>query len=137
MRRQRVLALGLAVAAILLPAGCANPADQDLCGHYAALTAAVDNVRAVQPQSASIDDLRAKAETVQAQLNQLQAVSEGRFDTAISNLRAAVDGFRQAAVDAGDKARATAGPLLAESLGDVTEAYAALKKSLDTQCNVA
>ncbi len=137
MRRQRAVAFGLFVAAIPLLAGCGNTADQDLCGNYADLATAVDGVRAIQPRSATVDDLRAKLDTVQAELDQLQAVSEGRLDTAISNLRAAIDGFKQAAVNAGDKARATAVPLLEESLGDVAEAYGALKMSLDTQCNGA
>ena len=128
---------GLAVAAMALLSGCAgDPADQDLCAQFDDLVAAVDEVRALDPESARTADLRDAAETLQGRLDQLQYVSEGRLDTAISNLRAAITGFKQTAVDAGDEAFAIAAPLLEESLDDVREAYGALEQSLDAQCAV-
>ena len=45
--------------------------------------------------NARVDELRAAAEELQAELDQLQAVSEGRLDTAISTLRASIDAFRR------------------------------------------
>ena len=104
MRRPRVLASGLVVAAFLLPAGCANPADQDLCGHYAALTAAVDNVRAVQPQSASIDELRAKAETVLQKATSVQA-SWRKNAGLVEGLRRRLEVLELEDVELGDRSR--------------------------------
>ena len=48
--------------------------------------------------------MRAASEEFEAELDQFQAVAEGRLDTAISTLRANIDAFRQAANDKDDEA---------------------------------
>ena len=135
MKRPTLLSFALAVVATVLVSGCAgDPADQDLCAQFDDLVAAVDDVHALEPESAKIADLRAAAESLQTQLDQLQYVSEGRLDTAIANLRSAVTGFKEAVLDAGEETFETVAPLLAQSLDDVNEAYAVLKQSVDAQC---
>ena len=64
MTRGTWLPFGLAVAATALLSGCAgDPADQDLCAQFDDLVAAVDEVRALDPESARTADLRDAAET--------------------------------------------------------------------------
>ena len=65
-----------------------------------------------------------RSEEFEAELDQFQAVSEGRLDTAISTLRANVDAVRQAAVDAGSEAVETARPQLEDAMEDVDQAWA-------------
>jgi hypothetical protein len=134
---RRAWLFGLAIAVAPLLSGCAgDPADQDLCAQFDDLVTAVDDLRAVQPESVRIAELRTAADDLQTRLDQLDFVSEGRIDTAISNLRAAVAGFKESVMDAGTDAFEIAAPLLAESLADVNEAYGALQQSLDAQCAV-
>jgi hypothetical protein len=126
---------GLAIALAAAISGCAgDPAEQDLCTQFDELVVAVDDLRGLRPESASTDDLRSSAANAQAHLDQLQHVSEGRHDSAISRLRAAVTAFREAALDAGSEAAAISAPQLEAALEDVREAYGALAQSLEVQC---
>jgi outer membrane murein-binding lipoprotein Lpp len=138
MRHQSVrrLAATLGVSATLVVAGCGtDPAVQDLCTNAKNLSTAVEDMRALKPDGAKVDALTAKVDAALAKLDRFQAVTEGRFDTAISTLRANLDGFRQALAAAGNDAFASAAPQLTASLKDVSSAYAALSESLATQCS--
>ncbi len=136
MRMRSLLTAGVAIAAIPLLAACGDTDDQNYCSQYDDLVTAADEFQEQDPLTAKVEDLRAASEEVEAELDQFQAVSEGRLDTAISTLRASVDAVRQAAVDAGSEAVETARPLLEDSLEDVAEAWAALKDIADVQCNL-
>ena len=137
MRLRALLTAGVVIVAIQGLAACGDTAEQDLCAQYADLVSAADELRQLDPLTAKVEELRAASEEFQAELDQLQAVSEGRFDTAISTLRAEIDAVRQAAVDAGTDALETARPLLEESMADVDQAWATLQDLVDTQCDVA
>jgi hypothetical protein len=69
-------------------------------------------------------------------LDQLQAVSEGQYDTLISTVRSAMNDIKQSAVDAGDafaaarQERQDAVQRLAQNLGP-------MKQRLDQQCSPA
>ncbi|WP_421741608.1 hypothetical protein [Cellulomonas sp.] len=123
--------LGVVVVTAATVAGCADPADQDPCASYAALTATVDDLRELAQAEGGSASVAAEAAAAKAQLNQLEALSEDRLDAAASRLRTAVDDLQLAA---GSEAQDTAAPLLSAAVDDVRDAFAALAESLDTQC---
>ncbi len=130
MRHQYVrrLAAVLAVSGTLVVGGCGtDPAVQDLCTNAKNLSTAVQDMSALKPDGTKVDAALAK-------LDQFQAVTEGRFDSAVSTLRANLDSFRQALAAASNEAFTAAAPQLTTSLKDVRSAYAALSESLATQC---
>ena len=55
-----------------------------------------------------VDQIRGQVEAFQAALDRLQALSEGQFDQAISDLRAAANEVAQSAVSTGQEAVETA-----------------------------
>ena len=67
--------------------------------------------------SEGVADLRTTLKDFQASLDDLQAVAEGRLDTAITDLRTAVREFVQAAVAAGREALESAKPVLGRLAG--------------------
>jgi hypothetical protein len=129
------LAAGVAVAALPWLSACGDTADRDLCTQYAGLLSAADEWQEQDPLTAKADEMRAASEKFQAELDQLQAVAEGRLDTAISTLRANIDAFRQAAIDENGDALETARPLLADAKEDVTEALGVVEALADVQCD--
>ena len=134
----RRIAATTVLATTLLAAGCStNPATQDLCANAKNLTSAVEEMRALKPDGSKLDALSAKVDAALAKLDQFQAVTEGRYDTAVSTLRANLEGFRQTVAAAGNEAYATVSPQLTASLKDISTAYAALNESLATQCKAA
>ena len=135
MKPRAVLAAGVAIVATQLMAGCGDPADQDLCAQYADLVQAADDWQQQDPLTAEAGDLRAASEEFKTELDQFQAVAEGRLDTAISTLRAAIDGVRQAAIEADSEALEVARPLLEDLAEDIAEAWAVLDALADTQCD--
>ena len=134
--------LAFASVAVVLLSGCgADPADQDLCAQYADVKAAVDELRSEGLQTdnaeefqASVDDLRARADVVRDELDQLQRVSEGRLDTAIGLARQRAAEMRESLVVATYEAAETLGPQITAAQEDLDEAYTQLKQRLDTQC---
>jgi hypothetical protein len=125
----------VAVSATLVLGGCATaPATQDLCSNAKNLPSAVEEMRGLKPDGAKLDALSAKVDAALARLAQFQAVTEGRFDSAVSTLRANLESFRQALAAAGNDAFTAAAPQLTSSLKDVSSAYAELNESLATQC---
>ncbi len=136
MRCRPLLTAAVAVTAIQVLAACGETSERDFCGQYADLVAAADELQQQDPLTATAEELRAASEEIQAELDQFQAVSEGRLDTAISKLRANIDAVRQAAVDAGTEALETARPQLEESMEDVVEAWAVVQDLVEVQCDV-
>jgi len=137
MRRHNVrrFAAAAAVAMSLVVAGCANtPAAQSLCSNAKNLTAAVDELRALKPDGTKLDQLTAKVDAALAKLDRFQAVTEGRYDAAISTLRANLTSFKEAVAAAGNDAFDAAAPQLTASLDELRSAYASLNQSLATQC---
>ncbi len=137
-----VLVRRIAATAVLtttfLVAGCGtNPASQDLCANAKNLTSAVEELQALKPDGSKLDALSAKVDAALARLNQFQAVTEGRFDSAVSTLRANLESFRQTVAAAGNEAFTAAAPELTASLKDISAAYTALNESLATQCKAA
>jgi outer membrane murein-binding lipoprotein Lpp len=132
VRRHVVAAL---VAAGLVLAGCGtDQASQDLCANAKAFGAAVTDLQSLKPDGAKIDELNAKVDAALAKLDRFQAVTEGRFDSAVSTLRANLAGFKQTLAAAGNDAFDTAAPQLTASLDELRASYATLTQSLAVQC---
>jgi hypothetical protein len=126
--------LGLALLATQLLGGCADTSTQDLCAQYDGLVSAAEKLRAEDPATAQADELRAAADDVRNELDQFQAVAEGRLDDALTRLRDDIDAVRQAAVDAGEDARKTAEPMVQDALDRVGEAWSIVQDLAETQC---
>jgi hypothetical protein len=118
-------------------AGCSDPQAADLCTRYEQVTTRADEIKNLHPSTESVNDLRRMLTDFKASLYQLQAASDGRLDTAISNLRAAVQDFIQAAVDNGKKALETSQPLLDDSLDEVAKQWGLLQQKADDECNLS
>ncbi|WP_141937778.1 hypothetical protein [Microbacterium sp. SLBN-154] len=129
--------LGLTVLAAPLLGGCADLATQDLCAQYDDVVASVEELRATDPVSTKAEQIRAAAAEVSDELDQFQAVTEGRLDDAVTRLRESVDAVRQAAVDAGADARETASPLIEQSIQGVRDAWAGVQNIAESQCPTA
>lgn len=117
-------------------AGCGGPApaEQDPCTQFTDLAGAVDDLRQLDPSTASADELTSAAGEVQVQLDQLQAVSEQRYDAAVSLLRSTVSAVEQsAAVSAGVSPEQVA-QQVDEAMAAVAQAWAPLGRSLETAC---
>jgi hypothetical protein len=136
MIRRSTIRFGVAIAAIPLLAACGDTAEMDLCTQYADLVTAAEQLQQQDPMTATAEDLRAASREIEAELDQFQAVSEGRLDTAISTLRANVDAVRQAAIEEGGEALETARQLLEDVMDDVAQAWAVVQKLADAQCDV-
>lgn len=130
--RTTTVALGLALIPVL--AACGDASERDLCIQYKDVVATAQDVRNLNPATASADEIRAKLTEFRIQLDELQAVSEGRVDLAISDLRGAIAGLRQAASEADAGSLAAARPLLEDSLEDVKSAWARLREVLQPEC---
>ena len=134
-QRVRRLAAATAVAASLVVAGCGTDLTvQNLCARAKSFASTVDDLKAQKPDGSRVAELTTKVDAALARLDQLQAVTEGRYDSAISTLRAHLEGFKQTLAAAGQGAFRTVSPELTASLKDIGSAYTALSQSIATQC---
>ena len=132
---RRLVGAAVMTAMVLGIASCGGQQEQrsaqNLCGRYQKLLASVDEVKAASTSTPTADAIRRRAEVALARLDELQAVSEGRYDTLISTLRTAIYDVKQSAANAG----ATAAQARSETLQQVAESVAPLKQRLDVQCS--
>ena len=134
-RRVHRLATIAALAATLATAGCGTDLTvQNLCARAKSFATVVDDLAAQKPDGSRVAELTTKVDAALARLDQLQAVTEGRYDSAISTLRANLQGLKQTLNAAGKGSFETVAPQLSSSLKDISSAYAALSESLSTQC---
>lgn len=132
-----LLGATLALATAAGVSACGGQQEQrsalNLCARYQQLVASVDEVRAASTGTPTADAVRRRAEVALSRLDELQAVSEGRYDTLISTLRTAIYDLKQSAANAG----AAAAQARAETLQELTESVAPLKERLEVQCGSA
>jgi hypothetical protein len=124
------------LAASLVLAGCsgATPSAQNLCSKAKDLTAAVAQVQVAKPDGAALQQLSAKVESALTKLDRLQAVTEGRYDTAISDLRAKLVTFKQSVDSASNASLETVAPEIDTALTELRGAFASLNEKIATQC---
>lgn len=113
---------------------CGQVRERSLCRQYEDFQAAVAQVQELDPQTATIDDIRAISDDVLGELDQLQSASDGLYDSLISNLRASLTMLRQTAVDLGPTDLDVARPLLQDAWDDVVADYQLLTQRLDVVC---
>ncbi|HEY6628276.1 MAG TPA: hypothetical protein VI193_04795 [Acidimicrobiia bacterium] len=131
--RQQKWAFALTALALILTA-CGNAQERDLCREYEDLQQAVTQVDELDPETATAADALAIVENVMLQLDQFQAVSDGLYDQAVSNLNLALEDLRVVVFDLGDEGLVVARPLMEDSLTNTAAAYDALKQRLDVVC---
>lgn len=131
--RERAGITLLLVAILALPA-CGALRERSLCRQYEDFQAAVDEIRELDPTTATGDDVTALVDDVLAELEQLQAASDGAYGAAISQLRTSLTEFREAAFALSTTDIDTARPLLEERWGDVVTDYQVLTQRLDVVC---
>jgi hypothetical protein len=135
--RGRVVALVCALMGSLVIAGCGDTKAADLCTQYKQVSTRADEIENLKPSTETVDELRHNLTNFQASLDQLQAAADGRLDQVISDLRAAVRDFVQAAVDNGKKAAETAQPLLDDSLSEVAKLWGLVQEQADAECGTS
>jgi hypothetical protein len=128
----------IAITSVVLLGGCAEMADNargnDLCAQYGELVTAADEFRARDTLTSTVDEMSSRAEHFRDELNQVQAVADGRLDTAITNLEATLDDLRQATIDKGEEYRSTVAPLWQDDMEQIAESWAVLQQAAATQC---
>jgi hypothetical protein len=134
MRRPHRWLLGTAMVVLVGLPACGEAQERDLCRRWEDLQAAAAQVQELDPATDTAEDLDAVANDVLERLEQFQATSEGLYDLAVSDLRAALTAIRQAAIDAGGEELEAARDLLQESWEDTVIAYQVLAQRLDVAC---
>ena len=129
------MAVGATLAAAQVVTACGDSADQDLCAQYAGLVAAAEEWQQQDPLTANPDEVGAATEQFQADLDEFQAMAEGRLVRATSTLRATIDAFREVVAGKDNESLGTARPLVAAAKENVNEAWAVVETLADAQCD--
>jgi hypothetical protein len=129
----------VAVGAVLLilVAACGNIQERSLCRQYEDVKAVADEIRGLDPTTATGADMVELLDEALVELDQLQATAEGLYDQSISTVRTSLLEFRQVAFDLGDETLEVARPLLEDSSENTATAYQLLEHRLDVVCNVS
>jgi hypothetical protein len=133
--RRRDLVAVLALLGLLLGA-CGNLEERSLCRQYDDVRAVADELRALDPATATTTELLELLDEALVELDQLQATSEGLYDQTISTIRTNLLEFREVTFDLGEETLEVVRPLYAESRDRTVTAYQLLEQRLDVVCNV-
>jgi len=131
-----LITAGVLIASTQVVSACGDVADRDLCTQFTDLVTSAEQMQQQDPLTAKAEDLRGASEEFASELDQLQAVSEGRLDTAVSALRASIAAVRQAAIEERADALEAARGQLEEAMDDLSEAWAVLEQRVAVQCDV-
>jgi hypothetical protein len=134
LRRRNLVAL-LVLAGLLLGA-CGNLEERSLCRQYEDVRGVADELRALDPATATTTELLELLDEALVGLDQLQATSEGLYDQTISTIRTNLLEFREVTFDLGEETLEVVRPLYAESRDRTVTAYQLLEQRLDVVCNV-
>jgi len=129
----RVAAARISVALLLV--ACGNIEEQSLCRQWDDLQAASAEVQALDPETATADDVEEVVDRALGELEQFSRAAEGLYDGAVSTLRAELVNLRQASHDAGSLTLEVARPLLEETWADTQTAYQVLAQRLNIVCS--
>lgn len=124
----------VALAASVVLAGCSDTQTSDFCTQYDDAVARADDFRSVRPSSQDVDKMRDQAQQLQDELDQLQAVSEGRLDTAISAMRTAVNDFVNTARDRTQDTIDTVRPALQDAKDEIQDAWSVVEQIAVNEC---
>ncbi len=129
----RMAAALIAVAALL--AACGNVEEQSMCRQWDDLQAAAADVQALDPETATAEDVEEIVDRALGELEQFSRAAEGLHDSAVSALRTELINLRLASHDAGSMTLEVARPLLEETWADTQTAYGLLAQRLDIVCS--
>jgi hypothetical protein len=107
---------------------------QDLCTRYSRLADSVQTLLSQDPLTVKAAKIQLAAQDAQRRLDDFQAVSEGRFDTALSTVSEDVAAVKESASRAGAKALHVARKQVKDALNDLTKAWAVVRDLADTEC---
>jgi hypothetical protein len=134
LQPQRVAVAALCVA---LLAACGNLEERSMCRQYEDVRAVADELRALDPATATTTELLELLDEALVELDQLQATAEGLYDQTISTIRTNLLEFRQVTFDLGEETLEVVRPLYVESRDRTETAYELLEQRLDVVCNVS
>jgi ABC-type transporter Mla subunit MlaD len=128
----------VAIGAVLLVlvSACGNIQERSMCRQYEDVRAVADELRALDPATATTTDLLELLDDALVELDQLQATTEGLYDQTISSIRTNLLEFRQVTFDLGEETLEVLRPFYAESRDRTVTAYQLLEQRLDVVCNV-
>jgi hypothetical protein len=137
MKARRLVVGTLVLASVVvLPACATNIATQEnLCTRYDNFVSAVDALKNADLKTPQLDALRAKADAVNARLDELQAVAEGQLDTMIATLQSDLADLRAALASAGGKAREAVQPVLQQQIDNIEQAFAQIEARAGVDCS--
>lgn len=130
----RAAALALTLAVLAGCSGGETAADADLCTQYDDVVAQAHDMKSWEPRTDDVEDMRAAAEEFRTELDQLQAESDGRLDSAITSLRTMIDDFLSSAAAQGQEALDAVRPELEAAREEITEAWAVVEQVAENQC---
>jgi superfamily II helicase len=140
VRRARRLGVSLCSAVMWVPllAGCTESptsttsTTQDYCTQYEELVAAAEELRARDPDTTEVEELREAAQEVSDELDQFQALADGRVDDALTRMRERVDEVRQSAAETADVEVARL--QIQEQLAQVETAWSEAQDVIELRC---
>ena len=132
---RRALYAVLAIALVSGISACGEQQERaadNLCTRNQQLVAGIAQLKAIDQATATPAEIRARAGAVLTQLDALQAVSEGGYDSQISTLRSAIYDIQQSAVENG--AAAQPGKERRDTLKTLNESLTPLQARIAVQC---
>jgi ABC-type transporter Mla subunit MlaD len=136
MNRLQPRRVAIGAVLLVLVSACGNIQERSMCRQYEDVRAVADELRALDPATATTTDLLELLDAALVELDQLQATTEGLYDQTISSIRTNLLEFRQVTFDLGEETLEVLRPLYAESRDRTVTAYQLLEQRLDVVCNV-
>jgi ABC-type transporter Mla subunit MlaD len=136
MNRLQPRRVAIGAVLLVLVSACGNIQERSMCRQYEDVRAVADELRALDPATATTTDLLELLDDALVELDQLQATTEGLYDQTISTIRTNLLEFRQVTFDLGEETLEVLRPLYAESRDRTVTAYQLLEQRLDVVCNV-
>jgi hypothetical protein len=136
MKRLQARRVAVAALSFSLLVACGNVQERSLCRQYEDVRGVADELRALDPATATTTELLELLDEALVELDQLQATSEGLYDQTISTIRTNLLEFREVTFDLGEETLEVVRPLYAESRDRTVTAYQLLEQRLDVVCNV-
>jgi hypothetical protein len=136
MNRLQPRRVAIGAVLLVLVSACGNIQERSMCRQYEDVRAVADELRALDPATATTTDLLELLDGALVELDQLQATTEGLYDQTISSIRTNLLEFRQVTFDLGEETLEVLRPFYAESRDRTVTAYQLLEQRLDVVCNV-
>lgn len=134
-RRARATIVLIALMAIL--AACGDIQEQSLCRQWEDVEEVAAELQALDPATATGEDVTELVEQARGELDQVWSTAEGLYEKAISDFRASLVGLREAASDAGGTSLEVARPLIEDAWAETQTAYQVLADRINLSCDAS